>query len=53
MEFQIPYTNWMWLPKWKAEDKEEPCLVYFRKVFWSQGKSDRQVWNRNFSRFQI
>ena len=33
MEFQIPYTNWMWLPEWKAEDKEEPCLVYFRKVF--------------------
>ena len=38
MEFQIPYTNWMWLPKWKAEDKEEPCLVYFRKVFWLKEK---------------
>ena len=31
MEFQIPYTNWIWLPEWSAEDKEEASLVYFRK----------------------
>ena len=24
-------SNWIWLPTWKAEDKENPALVLFRK----------------------
>ncbi len=24
-------SNWIWLPDWSAEDKEEPRIVYFRK----------------------
>ena len=31
MEFSIPYTNWMWVPCWNAEDDAEPRIVYFRK----------------------
>ncbi len=26
-------TNWIWIPGWNAEDKDEPRIVYFRKVF--------------------
>jgi hypothetical protein len=25
-------TNWIWIPRWNTEDKEEPRIVYFRKV---------------------
>lgn len=25
-------TNWAWLPEWTAQDKEEPRIVYFRRV---------------------
>lgn len=24
-------SNWIWLPTWTAEDKENPALVLFRK----------------------
>ncbi len=24
-------TNWIWIPGWNAEDKEEPRIIYFRK----------------------
>ncbi|SDD54066.1 alpha-L-rhamnosidase [Paenibacillus sp. CF095] len=24
-------TNWVWVPDWNAEDKEEPRIIYFRK----------------------
>lgn len=24
-------TNWIWIPKWEAEDKEKPALLLFRK----------------------
>src|SRR5690625_1647775 len=24
-------TNWIWIPGWDADDKEEPRIVYFRK----------------------
>lgn len=26
-------TNWIWIPNWNAEDKDEPRIVYFRKEF--------------------
>ncbi len=26
-------TNWIWTPEWSAEDKTEPRIVYFRKLF--------------------
>lgn len=33
MEFQIPMTNWMWIPEWEKADQERAHLVYFRKIF--------------------
>lgn len=24
-------TNWIWVPDWSAEDKEEPRIIYFRR----------------------
>ena len=31
MEFQIPYTNCIWLPVWGPDDQEECALAYFKK----------------------
>jgi alpha-L-rhamnosidase len=31
MDFDKFKTNWVWIPEWKAEDKEEPKIIYFRK----------------------
>ena len=33
MEFQIPMTNWMWIPEWEKADQGRAHLVYFRKTF--------------------
>ncbi len=33
MEFQIPMTNWIWIPGWDQMDQEICHLVYFRKTF--------------------
>lgn len=33
MEFQIPMTNWMWIPGWESADQRKCHLVYFRKIF--------------------
>lgn len=33
MEFQIPMTNWMWIPGWDQMDQGNCHLVYFRKMF--------------------
>jgi len=30
MEFQKE-SNWIWIPSWSCEDKEQPCLILFRK----------------------
>lgn len=26
-------SNWIWVPDWNSEDKEEPRIIYFRKKF--------------------
>lgn len=32
MDFQLPLSNWIWIPSWSTEDNETPQIVYFRKV---------------------
>lgn len=33
MEFQLPVTNWIWMPDWESADQNVAHLIYFRKSF--------------------
>ncbi len=36
-------SKWIWIKSWKAEDKEEPALVLFRRAFRIAGEPEKAV----------
>ena len=33
MDMSMFKTNWIWIPDWNTEDKEDPRILYFRREF--------------------